>query len=238
MNQTITKRWRPSPLVVVLATATFTLTTLLGIGWLNARRYRVNARVEIAAPVLANAAVKTTAKPTQLALPNGEVERMAVRVREVAGLVYGLTLLAVTEQMQDRRVGNVSTLLQLLAQRNLLPPGMQPQPNAGALTTERATLYVRYRPQPFGLEVVSVGGEALDGPAVIARLTADGGEQTGALLLIAKQNAGVALPAPFASLDQVVALGWQIELLRERASTPNESDQLRQWAKQYASASP
>lgn len=163
---------------------------------------------------------------------------MAVRVREVAGLIYGLTLLAVTEQMQNRRVGNVPTLLQLLAQRNLLPPGMQPQPKAGALTTERATLYVRYRPQPFGLEVVSVGNEALDGPAVIARLTASGGEQTGALLLIAKQNAGVALPAPFASLDQVVALGWQIEPLRERASTPNESDQLRQWAKQYASASP
>lgn len=238
MNQTITKRWRPSPLAVVLATATLTLTTLLGIGWLNARRYRVNARVEIAAPALLDPTVNVTAKPAQLALPNGEVERMAVRVREVAGLVYGLTLLAVTEQMHNRRIGNVQALLQLLAQRNLLPPGMQPQPTAGALTTERATLYVRYRPQPFGLEVVSVGSEPLDGPAVIARLTANGDEQTGALLLIAKQNTGVALPAPFAPLDQVVALGWQIEPLRERASTPNESDQLRQWAKQYASASP
>lgn len=238
MKQTNTRRWRPAPLVVVLATAIVTLTTLLGIGWFNARRYRVKARVEIAEPAIAAVTETQAVNVPPGSLPNGEVERMALRVREVSGLLYGLTMLAVTEQMNRRQISDVQALLRLLSQRNLLLPGMQSQPSAGACTTTHATLYVRYRPQPCGLEVVSVGSEALDGPAVIARLTADGGEQTGALLLIARQNTGVALPAPFAPLDQIVALGWQIEPLRERASTPNESDQLQQWARQYATASP
>ena len=96
-------------------------------------------------------------------IPNGEVERMAARVREVSGLLYGLTLLAVTEQMNRRSVVNVQALLQLMTSRNLLPPGMQLQPTAGALFSTRATLYVRYRPHPLGLEVVSNESTATQG---------------------------------------------------------------------------
>lgn len=231
------KQWRLSPLTVVLATATLTIALLLGAGWFNARRYRVNARVEIAEPTLANTTHKTTAQARPLEVPNGEVERMAARVREVSGLLYGLTLLAVTEQMNRRSVVNVQALLQLMANRNLLPPGMQLQPMAGALFSTRATLYVRYRPHPLGLEVVSIGREQLDGACLMGRLTATGDEQTGALLLIAKPNAGEAVPAPFASLEQVVALGWQLEPLRERALTSRDDEQLHNWAKQYAAAS-
>lgn len=236
MNLTNTKRWRPPPLVVVLATTALTLTALLGIGWLNARRYRVKARVEIAEPVIAGR-VETLAGNVQPgSLPNGEVERMALRVREVTGLLYGLTLLAVTEQMNRRQVSNVQALLQLLAQRNLLPPGIQSQPAAGACTTTHATLYVRYCSQPLGLEVVSVGHERLDGPSLIGRLSAGGTEQTGVLLLIAKPSANANIPAPFASLEQIIALGWQMEPLREHAGATTESDQLQQWARQYAAS--
>ena len=236
MKQTNTKRWRPSPLVVVLATTAFTLAVLLGIGWFNARRYRVKARVEIAEPAIA-VAVATQALSVQPgSLPNGEVERMALRMREVTGLLYGLTLLVVTEQMNRRQISNVQSLLGLLAQRNLLPPGVQSQPDAGACATTHATLYVRYRPQPLGLEVVSVGHERLDGPALIGRLSAEGIEQTGALLLIAQSSANTNIPPPFASLEQVIALGWQMEPLRERAGATTESDQLQQWAQQYAAS--
>ncbi len=236
MKHTNTKRWRPSPLVVVLATTALTLTTLLGIGWLNARRYRVKARVEIAEPVIAGRAETQAVKVQPGALPNGEVERVALRVREVTGLLYGLTLLAVTEQMNRRQISNVQALLQLLVQRNLLPPGMQSQPGAGACTTTHAMLYVRYRPQSLGLEVVSVGHERLDGPALIGRLSAEGIEQTSVVLLIAKSSANPIIPAPFAPLEQVIALGWQMEPLRERAGATIEGDRLQQWAQQYAAS--
>lgn len=236
MNHTNTKHWRPSPLVVVLATTVLTLTTLLSIGWLNARRCRVKARVEIAEPAIGAAAGTQAVDVQPGSLPNGEVERMALRVREVSGLLYGLTLLAVTEQMHRRQISNVQALLQLLAQRNLLPPGVQPQPAAGACTTTHATLYVRYCPQPLGLEVVSVGHERLDGPSLIGRMSAEGTEQSSVLLLIAKPSTSANIPAPFASLEQVIALGWQMEPLRERAGATTESDQLQQWARQYAAS--
>lgn len=236
MKQTSTKRWRPAPLVVVLATTALTLTALLGIGWLNARRYRVKAHVEIADPVIAGRGETQAVNVQPGSLPNGEVERVALRVREVTGLLYGLTLLAVTEQMHRRQISNVQALLQLLAQRNLLPPGIQSQPDAGACATTHATLYVRYRPQPLGLEVVSVGHERLDGPALMGRLLAEGTEQTGVVLLIAKSSANTNIPAPFASLEQVILLGWQMEPLRERAGATIESDQLQQWARHYAAS--
>ena len=130
----------------------------------------------------------------------------------------------------------MQALLQLLATRNLSPPGMSLQANAGALTSARATLYVRYRPQPFGLEIVSVGHERLDGPAVIGRLDGAASEATGAVLLIAKRTVGATLPTAFASLEQTLALGWQMEALRPHAGTEAEMQQLEQWAQHYATS--
>ena len=228
--------WRPAPITVVLTTTVVVIASLLGIGWLNARRYRVRARVEIAEPQLAQDAQQRKISSPTFQLPNGEVERIAVRVREVAGLLYGLTTLAVTEQIQQRRVTNVQALLQLLTERNLSPPGMSLQASAGALMSARATLYVRYRPQPFGLEIVSVGHERLDGPAIIGRLDGAASEATGAVLLIAKRTVGTTLPAAFAPLEQTLALGWQMEALRPHAGTEAETQQLEQWAHHYATS--
>lgn len=235
-NQPKRQGWRPAPITVVLTTTVVVIASLLGIGWLNARRYRVRARVEIADPQLANPTQQQKANAPAFQLPHGEVERIAVRVREVAGLLYGLTTLAVTEQLQQRRVTNVQALLQLLATRNLSPPGMNLQANAGALISARATLYVRYRPQPFGLEVVSVGHEQLDGPSVIGRLDSAASETTGAVLLMAKHTTGTTLPAAFAPLEQALALGWQLEALRPHTGAEAEMQQLEQWAQHYATS--
>ena len=230
------RRWRPAPITIVLTTTVVVIASLLGIGWLNARRYRVRARVEIAEPQIAQSAQRQATTTSTFQLPHGEVERIAVRVREVAGLLYGLTTLAVTEQLQQRRVTNVQALLQLLATRNLSPPGMNLQANAGALVSARATLYVRYRPQPFGIEVVSVGHEQLDGPSVIGRLDSAASETTGAILLIAKRTTGATLPTAFAPLEQALALGWQLEALRPHTGAEAEMKQLEQWAQHYATS--
>jgi hypothetical protein len=166
-------------------------------------------------------------------LPDGEVARLAMRAREATGLLMGLAVLAVNEQMNNRRLIAVESLTSLMAQRNLFPPGVNWTETQGALSSDHATIYVRYRPQPLGIEIVSIGRERIDGPALIARLTAGPGV-SGALLLVARKTEGVRLPEPFAPLAGVAALNWSVEPLRERQFTPQEINTLNNWAQQYA----
>lgn len=146
----------------------------------------------------------------------------------------GLAMLALTEQINRQQVASVDALLDLLTQRALLPPGVQRQTAQGVLASERAVLYVRYRPRPLGVEVISIGRERLDGPAIIARLVTGGDDQTGAVLLVARKVESVTPPEPFAPLDQVAGMNWRMEPLREGAFSPQEVEQLNHWARQYA----
>jgi hypothetical protein len=220
------KRWRPSPALVTLTTALVVIAVTMLLGWFNARRYRVNARVEIAEPVTSPENSASPASTIASTLPDGEVARTAERIREATGLLMGLTVLAVTEQMSDRIPTKVEALLNLMAERDLLSPGVNQTLIKGALTSDRATIYVRYRSVPFGVEVVSVGREKIDGPAVIARLVTGGADDSGAALFVAKKIEGVTAPRPFASLTEIAALNWSVESLRERSFNPQEIDQL------------
>jgi hypothetical protein len=228
------KSWRPSPAIIAVTTALMVIAGTMLIGWLNARRYRVNARVEIADPIAATAPFTAPASVNPASLPDGEVARLATRIREATGLLMGLALLAVTEQMSDRSLANVDALIERMAERNLLPPGIGRISISGTLGSDHAILHIRYRPLPFGIEVVSVGREPLDGPAVIARLTATGDDTSGAVLLVAKKRNGGPIPPAFAPLSELATLNWSIEPLRERLFAPEEIGQLNQWARQYA----
>ena len=228
------KSWRPSPAIIVAATALVVIAGTMLAGWLNARRYRVNARVEIADPIAAMADSTAPASVNPTSLPDGEVARLATRIREATGLLMGLALLAVTEQMNNRNLANVDALIGRMAERGLLPPGVERTALNGSLVSAHASLHVRFRPLPFGIEVVSLGRDPLDGPAVIARLAAAGDDQSGAILLVAKKKDGAPIPQAFAPLAEVATLNWNVEPLRERSFTPEEVGQLNQWARQYA----
>lgn len=227
-------RWRPSPPLIVMTTVVIVFAGMLLVSWLNARSYRVKARVEIADPTIEASTSASSQTPSASSLPDGEVARMALRVREATGVLMGLALLVVNEQMSNRSITSVDALLDLMFARNLFPPGIHRTASKGVLTSDHATIYVRFRPQPLGLEVVSIGREQLDGPALITRLSTGGDDNSGALLLVAKRTEGVKLPEPFASPAEVAALNWSIEPLRERQFTPQEIDSLNLWASQYA----
>src|SRR5262249_4906308 len=140
-------------------TAIVVVAGLLCVGWLNARRYRVNVRVEIAEPGAATTVSPTSISTATTSLPDGEVARTATRIREASGLLMGLTVLALSEQMNNRPPARVEALIELMARRDLLPPGVSRTSAKGALVSDRATIYVRYRPLPFGVEVISIGRE-------------------------------------------------------------------------------
>ena len=228
------KRWRLSPPLVVVTTAMIVVASTILLGWLNARSYRVKARVEIADPAIDGYAAASSVPSNVSGLPDGEVARMAARVREATGLLMGLSMLAINEQMNNRRLLDVESLINLMARSNLFPPGVNRTAAQGVLSSDRATIYVRYRSLPLGVEVVSIGRERLDGPAIIVRLTAGADDNSGALLLVAKRIEGVRLPEPFAPLADIAALNWSVEPLRERQFTPQEIDALNIWAQQYA----
>ena len=228
------KPWRPSPAIIALMTAFIMIAGTMLIGWLNARRYRVNARVEIAEPINAAESLLPPASATATTLPDGEVARMAERIRESAALLMGLSILTVTEQMNHRVPTNADSLLKLMVERNLLPPNVRQTSAKDILLSIRATIYLRYRLDPLGIEIISIGRESIDGPPTIARLDARGGDNSGAILLISKKTESSLLPKAFAPLTEINTADWSIEPLRERSFNPGEIDQLNQWVRQYA----
>jgi hypothetical protein len=224
-------RNQPSPVIVVMTTAAVVMLGVVLLGRLSAGRQGVNARVEIADPVI-EADAKTKPRPSSGPLiPDGEAERLAVRVREVSALVMGLTVLSLDEQMNRRQLTSVEALLDLMAGKSLLPPGVRKHPAQGVLESERAVIYVRYRPEPLGVEVVSAGRERLDGPALIGRLATGGDDRSGAVLLVARRLGDMPVPAPFAPLAQIVAMNWGVEQLRERSFDPREVEALQAWVR-------
>ena len=223
------KHWRPSPAQITVSTAASIILLMLALGWLSARRGSFTARVEIADPVIESVAAKSRSNPSAQLLPDGEVERTALRVREVSALVIGLTLFAVNEGLARRSVPNVEALTDRFVARGLLPPGIKQHEANGVLASGHAVIYVRYRPDPLAVEIVSLGRERLDGPAIIGRIVTGGDENTDASLFLARELGSVALPAPFAPSAQIAAMNWSVEPLRERALAPEEWQQINAW---------
>ena len=223
------KRWRPAPILVVFATALCVIAFMVCSSWLSARRNRINARVEIADPLVEAAAAQS--QPIQAApvLPDGEVERTAARVREVSAMMTGLTLLAVNEAIASRPAPTVQSLTDRFVARGLLPPGIRRHAANGVFESERGLIYVRYRPEPPAIEVVSIGRAPLDGPAIVARLATGTDDDSGAALFIAGRINNESLPEPFAPISQVASMGWSVEPLRERTFSPQELEQVNAW---------
>lgn len=231
--KTIIGRWCLSPMLVVMTTTAVVIAAMILVGWLNARSYRVKARVEIASPDVEVAGERQSTVMNNTNLTDGEVARTATRVREATGLLMGLAAIGLTEQMKDRNPTSADSLIGLMSERNLFPPGISPTTVKGTLISDRATIYIRYRSRPLGIEIISLGRERLDGPTLIVRLDAGSDDNSGALLLIARKIEGVNLLEPFAPIKNVAAMNWSVEPLRERQFSPQEIETLNHWVQQY-----
>jgi hypothetical protein len=217
--------WLRQPHVIVLVTAFAVAGGLILLRWIAARRQQVTARVEVAAPQIEDAAHKASASPLPRALPNGEVERTAARVREVSALVMGLTLLAVQDAIAGHPAPSSEALTERFVARQLLPPTIRQSSVRAVLESETAVLYVRYRVEPLALEVVSLGRTPDDGAPIIGRIVT--GRDEHSALFIARQSNGATLPDPFLPAAQVIALNWSAEPWRERAFASQELEQMQ-----------
>lgn len=220
------KHWHPSPLLVTGATAGLILLLIPTMNWLALRRERLTAQVEIAAPLITASETKTAT--VNQALPDGEVERTAIRVREVSAVVMGLTLCAVQEGLERRPVSQVEPLLERFVSRGLLPPGIKRSSASGVLVSNFALLYVRYRPDPLGVEIVSVPRGQSDGAMIIARIVT--GESEASELFMARSGK-VVLPVPFTPTAEIAARNWSLEPWREGNLSEPELEKISTWVR-------
>jgi hypothetical protein len=148
-----------------------------------------------------------------MAASEGEVSRTEERIRGAAALATASSLFAAKESLDKRTPASVTALLAGVYNAGLLPPGMQLVDSSGGVSSSRGQLFVRYRPEPLGIEVVSVGKERIDGPALLIRVP-EGTSEDGARLYLATRLDEITVPAPFVHEAEVIALGFAPEPLR------------------------
>lgn len=157
-----------------------------------------------------------------VSVSEGEVSRTEERIREATGLALAVSLFAATESLAHRIPASDLALVSGVEKAGLLPPGMRLIDNSVLINSvlvnsERGTLRVRYRPEPLCMEVVSIGRERTDGPALLLRvpsMIAGKGETRGVVLYISTRLDEITIPQPFASEAQIIALGFVPEPLR------------------------
>lgn len=152
-----------------------------------------------------------------IAITEGEVFRTEERIREATALAAAASLFAASESLNRRTPVSVTALLSGLNSAGLMPPGVQLVDTQGDVTCSHGKLFVRYRPEPLGVEVISLGKVRLDGPALLVRVPDNGisgMSEEGAGLYIATRLDEMTVPAPFAPEAEVVALGFAPEPLR------------------------
>ncbi len=145
---------------------------------------------------------------------DGEVSRTADRIGEAQVLALAISLYAATEQLKGRAPRTVDDLLTGVVIKNLLPPGLSLTGAEGALASDHGSLFVRYRAAPLGVEVVSLGHEQRDGPAILVRVPDDRSKEGGVCLFLATRLSNVSVPPAFTSTANVISAGWSSEPLR------------------------
>jgi hypothetical protein len=142
----------------------------------------------------------------------GEVARTAERVAEAVALATAASLCAATAAINSDAPRDSKELLIRLQAQNLFPPELALDRGLGTLISDHGTLFVRYRPQPLGIEVISIGHNRIDGPAIIVRVPDEVASNNVKLFIATRLNSP--LPPPFAPTAEVIAAGWSPEPLR------------------------
>lgn len=145
---------------------------------------------------------------------DGEVSRTADRISEAKALAIVTSLYAATEQIKGRTPRSADDLLAGVAAQNLLPPGLTITKPEGAIASDHGNLFVRYRPVPLGIEVLALGRELRDGPAILVRVPDDNIKDGGASLFMANRISDVNIPPAFAPDSEVISVGWSLEPIR------------------------
>ncbi len=156
----------------------------------------------------------------------GEVYNQAEQVRETAALALGTTLLATQRTVERQPFQTVESLIADAARSGLLPPGLTLD-GTSSVVSRHGNYYIRYRQQPLGVEVLSIG-KSSDGVAIIVRLPDDEFSEN-ALTYYMISKAGLEVPGGFVPVAQLISSGWRPETFKAAELSQAEKEQERQW---------
>jgi len=207
-----------SPLTVVIATASLVVaSSVVANHFLGKSTRTIEPRVTVESGTSAGeqALRESPARGTVVITAiDGEVSRTADRAGEAQAVAIAASLYATTEQIKGRTPPNADGLLAGMAAQNLLPPGVTLTKAEGAMTCDHGNLYVRYRPSPLAIEVLALGREKKDGPALLVRVPDDNIREGGASIFMATRLSDVNDPVAFAPASEVISTGWSPMPLR------------------------
>jgi hypothetical protein len=163
------------------------------------------------------------------ALPDtGEVYRTADRLRDASALALAATLYVSNQLINKRITANTETLIRGISSAGLLPPGITTAGPA-MLLSDNSRYSLRFRPDPFAIEVLSFARSREDGPAVMVRIPSLNDDGSGGSVFIADRLGDINPPSPFAPLAECVSQGW-IDQPFDQAEIPQaQEQQLRAW---------
>lgn len=226
--------WQPTPRVVTGVVA-------CGVGLLlvfgpDVRRFfasHFQPRITFAQrPMRVGTDPAKTVIATPAAVFEGEVARTEVRLREASAVALAASLAGLAAFADGRPVRDVKALLRGMVARGLLPPGVTVAGESTTLETDHSTLHLRFRPQPFAVEVLSLGRERGDGPALLVRVPDEAHTSANAptRYFSALTLSDVKIPAPFATPNAILALGWRADTFRPALPDGVNAGQLAEWA--------
>jgi hypothetical protein len=171
----------------------------------------------------------TKALTSAATLPDtGEVYRTADRLRDASALALAATLYASNQLINKRITTNAETLIRGISSTGLLPPGISTAGRA-MLLSDDSRFSLRFRPDPFAIEVLSFARSRELGPAVMVRIPSLNDDGTGGSVFIADRLGDINPPSPFAPLPECVSQGW-IDQPFDQAEIPQaQEQQLRAW---------
>jgi hypothetical protein len=144
---------------------------------------------------------------------DGEVIDTSRRLREIGALGFAVCLSILDEAKLNKRIpGSINALLNAVASRDLIPPGLAIK--NGEIRSQTGKIYLRFQAQPLRLELVSVPDDERSGPALILRfpLMSDGGKNIVYFQSVKVSN--ITLPKAFAPDAEIIKSGWTMEAWR------------------------
>jgi hypothetical protein len=160
----------------------------------------------------------------------GEVYSDAERLREAAVLGVGTMLLGTQRNLDHNPFLSVEALLGTMASEGLFPPDMVLDRSGSSVSSRYGVYYVRYRSDPLGVEIISIGKGSLSGPPLMVRLPDDEFSQNAMTYYVApKAGGGVTVPVAFAAPAQIIATGWQPVTFKAADVSQEDVEKGRQW---------
>lgn len=181
--------------------------------------------------------------PADKPLFDGELYRTSLRLQEASDLAIGSVLFAATQKNSgdasnlssfvETLPKSVDELLKGLASNHMLPPGVTLSGDL-VLSSDKSILALRYRPEPFGIEIVSMPREEGKGPGLIVRVTDDSSEKV--KYYESMTLTGIQVPEAFQPESKIISGGWMPKLLNGQMVSETELRQAREWLAKEAEA--